>query len=140
MLSKLQMDTLHGIGMIKQFLPWRARGLCNELGLYVQTRSSEGLITVKAGGKFLAKVHIQSDIHSPSYPKWTVKKYKAGDWEALIEPTHQLAAWLYDCSEAGALEQPAVASALRSALDGFRRTGMLELPENPRRRGKEASG
>lgn len=80
MLSKLQMDTLHGIGELKQLLPWQVRGLCNEMGLYVQSRISRGVTNVKAGGKYIAKVHIRFDVHSPSYPEWTVKKCKTGDW------------------------------------------------------------
>ena len=140
MLSKLQMDAIHGTGVLKQFLPLRLRGLCSELGLYVQTYDSRGVTTVKAGGRFITKVHLQQDLHSSTYPMWEVKKYKSGDWEELIEPTYQLTCWIYERHEDGLLKQPVVAGQLRAALKGFSKTGTLELPAYERRKNSSTAG
>ena len=132
MLSKLQMDAIYGTGALKRILPLRLRGLCSELGLYVQMEVSRGVTTVKAGGRFIAKVHLRQDAHSSTYPMWEVKKYNRGDWEELIEPTYQLTCWIYERHEDGLLEHPVVTGQLRTAIKGFRKTGTLELPHYER--------
>ena len=128
MLSQSQISTLEGIGFFKQMLPLGLRGWCNDLGLYVQMQEDRVGTTLKAGGKFIARVHLWQEYESPSYPAWEVKKYKSGDWEALIEPTYQLTCWLHDRYEKGETEIPSTVSQLRAAIARFRRTGVLELP------------
>ncbi len=131
MISKQQMDMSQGIGFIKRMLPTKLRGWCNEPGLYVQLNDFSGGTQMKAGGKFIAKVHLCLEFNSPSYLNWELKKYKQGDWEALIEPTYQLTCWIHDRYEKGHMELPEAGHKLRWAIVEFRRTGNLELPDYP---------
>ncbi len=125
MLSEGYMNHLHSIGIAKTSLPLSLREWCNKLGLYVQVNDSRGATTVKAGGKFIAKVHLRAEYASRPYPTWEVKKYEPGDWEALIEPTLQLSGWICQQYYKGAMEIPSTVNQLKSAIEVFRRTGRL---------------
>ncbi len=127
MVSQDTIGMLLGIGSLKRLMPFELRGWCNELGLFVQMHETRGWTSIKAGGKFIAKVHLlQERLGSGKYSSWQVKKYKPGDWEALVEPTYQLTCWVWEQNEMG---NPSMASELEAAVEGFRLTGRLELPE-----------
>ena len=87
------MDDLHEIGRIKNDLPLRQRGWCNELGLFVQLLEADGERRLKAEGKYRSKVDSTQPEPSTS---WTVKSFERGKWESLAAPTLDLARWLGD--------------------------------------------
>ena len=115
-------QTLEEIAKIKESLPFRSRGWCNELGLFVQMREAAGMVNVKAGGKFRSRIELWRE--SPGSP-WQVKKYRPGGWEGLVEPTLKLAKWL---EPRGGLAEP-VKKKFRDAIKSFQRSGNLVLPE-----------
>ena len=127
MVSQHIIDTLYGIASLKGVLPFGLRGWCNELGLFVQMHRTRGTTSLKAGGKFIAKVHAWLDAPgSDTYPSWQVKKYKPGDWESLVDPTYKLTCWVWQQHDLG---NPYMVSQLEAAIEEFRRTGCLELPQ-----------
>ncbi len=117
---------LHLIGVSKDSLPFKERNWCNALGLYVQYRDldryTHGVdgVWVKAGGKYRVKIEGWTD-----YDKlWEIKKYKPGNWEALVKPTLQIVKWL--CSYGGLRIEDQ--EEFKRAIEGFRKDGKLELP------------
>ena len=115
-------QNLEKIARIKESLPKRSRGWCNELGLFVQMREAAGMARLQAGGKFRSKIDLWRDSPTES---WQVKKYRPGDWEELAEPTLKLAKWL---APRGGLANT-VENDFQYAINTFRYTGSLNLPQ-----------
>ena len=122
MVSSDLIQQLYEIANIKRFMPTRASTFFSELGLYVQIRETSGMARLQAGGRFRSRIDLWRETHTDP---WQVKKYRAGDWERLVEPTHRLAHWL-GMREAVTL---AVRADFEYAVRTFRSTGELELPE-----------
>ena len=72
-------ETLEQIGAIKDSLPLRSRGWCNELGLFVQLRELKGMASLKAGGRFRSRIELWRE---SAMEPWETRKYRPGDWEA----------------------------------------------------------
>ncbi|MCH9036549.1 MAG: tetratricopeptide repeat protein [Chloroflexi bacterium] len=77
-------NKLEEIGMIKNQLPFKYRGLCNELGFFVQLREIRGMTSLKAGGKYRSKIHLWKESPTDS---WWMKMFVPGEWENLVEPS-----------------------------------------------------
>lgn len=122
MVSSDLIQQLYEIANIKRFMPARASTFFSELGLYVQMRETSGMARLQAGGRFRSRIDLWRESHTDP---WQVKKYRTGDWERLVEPTHRLAHWL-GVREAVTL---AVRADFEYAVRTFRSTGELELPE-----------
>ena len=121
MASAELIENLEEIARIKESLPARSRGWSSELGLHVQMREAGGMARLQAGGKFRSRVDLRRDSPTDS---WQVKKYKLGDWEALVEPTLKLVKWL---EVRGGVSNDAK-SEFKQAIEGFRKSGHLILP------------
>ena len=116
------LDKLHEIGSIKNQLPNKSRDWFNSLGLYVQKREMGDLIRLQAGDKLHFRIDAWlDDIFSDD---WKVKKYQAGDWENLVDPTLEIAHWL---RIHGGLPKEYEYSFDR-AIQLFNKEGHLELP------------
>ena len=115
-------ETLEKVALIKDSLPVRARGWCSELGLHVQMHESHGMASLKAGGKFRARLEMWRE--SPD-DLWTIRRYRSGEWEALVEPTLRLVKWL---ESRGGLADT-VEREFRQSIKLYRSTGRLVLPE-----------
>ena len=114
-------DDLVRIGTLKNSYPVNERGLFNVLGLFVQTKSKKGITSLKAGGMFIAKISLHRE---ECGGEWEVKKYKPGKWETLVKPTLELAEWLHKWEGMGG---PLAELDLREAIEGFKKTGVLNL-------------
>ena len=115
-------ENLEEIAKIKESLPSRSRGWCSELGLHVRISEAGGMARLQAGGKFRSRIDLWRE--SPN-DLWQVKKYKLGDWEALVKPTLELAKWL---EVRGGIAVTAKRK-FRDAIKSFRKSGHLILPE-----------
>jgi len=117
------LNKLEAIGNIKNTLPLNARGWCNSLGLFVQFRISANMTRLQAGEQNHSQIDAWQDFLE-SGTEWKVKKYNAGDWEKLIDPTFEIANWLIAY---GGLPKEYEESFNR-AVQSFKREGHLELP------------
>ena len=114
---------LETIGVIKNGLPLRQRGWCNELGLFVQLNLA--LQTLLAGGKYRNRIgfHWRSQEDD-----WQVDRFRHGTWEALVQPSLFLAEWLRDRSGLPSyLEQD-----LAGAVGRFKAGREFQLPVSAR--------
>lgn len=119
------LDKLAGIGEAKNLLPFKQRGWCNSLGLFVQLREVRGLSRLEAGDKYRSQIDAwQDNSSSESIFEWKVKKYNPGDWEKLVNPTFEIANWLI--TYGGLTEEQA--DAFNRAIEVFKKEGHLELP------------
>jgi len=120
------LDKLAGIGNIKNLLPFNQRGWCNSLGLFVQFHEKGSLARLEAGDdKYRSQIDAWLEGSSiESGLEWKVKKYNPGDWEKLVDPTHDIAMWLL---EHGGLPKEYMDS-FNGAIQVFRKEGHLELP------------
>ena len=120
--SQELIDDLVRIGTLKSRVPFRARWMFNELGLYVQMKSWRGMTSLKAGGKFISRINLYQPEHSKD---WEVKKYKPGEWQEAVKPTLELTEWLIAMEGWGG--QKALAD-FRAVVQRFKKTGVLKLP------------
>ncbi len=120
------LDKLETIGNIKNELPFKSRGWCNSLGLFVQQREAAGLKRLQAGGEYKSQIDAWQDyVQGQKWlVRWKVKKYNKGDWEKLVDPTLDIAKWL---STYGGLPEE-YADSFSSAIQVFKKEGHLELP------------
>jgi hypothetical protein len=120
------LEDIRAIGELKNGLPFNQQHWCDELGLHVWYRDldryTHGVdgVWVKAGGKYSTKIEGWTDLKK----SWDVKKYKHGDWEALVKPTLDVARWL---SDHGGLKIEDRDSFVKS-IDLFKKSGKLNLP------------
>ena len=114
-------EKLEKIAEIKDSLLPRSKGWCNELSLFVQRREAKGMVRLQAGGKY----HAHVDLWQDRSETWKVRRYQPGEWEALVDPTLNLAQWL---AGRGGLAK-SVTVEFQEAIRTFELTVCLELPE-----------
>ena len=122
MASAELIQNLEEIAKIKKELPYRSRGWCSELGLYVQMREARGMARLQAGGQFRSRIDLWRESPNDS---WQVRKYRPGEWERLVEPSLELARWL---KVRGGLPKRAKKK-FQYAIKSFSNSGNLVLPE-----------
>lgn len=84
---------LSHIGICKANLPEHTRGWISRLGLYVQyTQRGEWGLLQAGDGKWRPRIHLEYD---GKKREWEVRKYDSGAWEELIQPTFELATWVF---------------------------------------------
>ncbi|OGN87525.1 MAG: hypothetical protein A2158_07130 [Chloroflexi bacterium RBG_13_46_14] len=117
---------LKRIGSLKNAVPFDARGWCNSLGLYVQLRQTGDAARLQAGGKLESRIDAWcGDVYQSTGVEWKVKKYDPGDWEKLVDPTREIAEWLF--------EHEGLPSEYRDSFTGaievFKKDDQLKLPD-----------
>ncbi|MEE9247470.1 MAG: hypothetical protein V3U79_02080 [Dehalococcoidia bacterium] len=115
---------LERIAEIEDALPPSQWGACSHLGLHVEYQVMFGQIraeTLQAGSRTIS--YLECERAYPSGGVWEISKYEPGEWEALVQPTLQLAEWL---AVWGGL-YPECEPAFLSAIEGFERTGEFGL-------------
>jgi len=120
------LDDIRVIGAIKNELPFNEQRWCDVLGLHIWYRDldryTHGVdgVWVKAGGKYSTKIEGWTALDK----SWEVKKYKHGDWEALVKPTLEIARWLRDHDGLKVEDR----EAFIKSIEVFKRTKKLNLP------------
>ncbi|MFC1991858.1 hypothetical protein ACFLVC_03960 [Chloroflexota bacterium] len=117
---------LEDIGQRKNGLPLNSRGWCNSLGLYVQLREMGLQSRLQAG---YSKNHSQIDAWQDNSSResvfeWKVKKYEPGNWEKLVDPTMDIAAWLL--KHEGLPKE--YEDSFNKAIEVYQEKGYLKLP------------
>ena len=121
------LEDIRAIGELKNGLPFNQQHWCDVLGLHVWYRDldryTHGVdgVWVKAGGKYSTKIEGWTDLKK----SWDVKKYKHGNWEALVRPTLEIARWL-SYHDGLKIEDR---EAFLKSIDFFKKSGKLNLPQ-----------
>lgn len=88
--NKLQL-----IGSIKNALPFNHRGWINEAGLYVQLHFAGPLGRLEAGDhKTKSSISVWYRRSGEHWEIEKIDKYSPGEWEKLVQPTLEIAAWI----------------------------------------------
>ncbi len=118
-------NSLFEIGALKRQLPIQEMGLCNGLGLRVQSDPlSFGFVSVQAWEtENPSNILFQAKADPSDTDSWHVHKYQSGQWELLIGPTLQLTKWINRTSP---LQDTDLVS-LQAAVHRFQETGKLEF-------------
>jgi hypothetical protein len=116
------------IGSLKRAVPLGYRSRVSQTGLYVQLRFAGDAGRLEAGGrlKHTLSVWFNQDSEIPSghrsYRIQKVDAYNPGEWERLIQPALEVAAWVYLWWN-GELKDPKIDDRLEAAVAGLKRSG-----------------